>query len=86
MNSKYEHEDDFTGILEEMDEPNVAPEGLYVIVHSENDFFLIPFKGEYNQFIEQFGKINETRIVQWAVNREEGKRILKMYKEGYGRE
>ena len=86
MNSKYEHEDDFTGILEEMDEPNVAPEGLYVIVHSKNDFFLIPFKGEYNQFREQFGKINETRIVQWAVNREEGKRILKMYKEGYGRE
>jgi hypothetical protein len=86
MNNKYEHEDNFTGILEEMGERNVAPEGLYVIVYSGNDFFLIPFKGEYNQFIDQLGKINETRIVQWAVNREEGKRILKMYKEGYGRE
>ena len=54
---------------------NSKYEGLFVIVHNGGDFILTRFKykGEYE-------------VIHFASNEAEGKRILKMYKEGYGRE
>ena len=51
------------------------PDGLQVIVRDGEDYDLVFFSEK-----------GDREVVQWAVNRSEGERILKMYKEGYGTE
>ena len=50
-------------------------DGLQVIVRDREDYDLVTFENK-----------GEREVVQWACNRTEGERILKMYREGYGRE
>ena len=50
-------------------------DGLQVIVRDGEDYDLAFFSEK-----------GDREVVQWAVNRIEGERILKMYKEGYGTE
>tara|TARA_B100001996_G_C18297118_1_gene453119 strand:+ start:68 stop:301 length:234 start_codon:yes stop_codon:yes gene_type:complete len=52
-----------------------TPRGLRVIVRDGEDYDLVFFSEK-----------GEREIVQWAVNQIEGERILKMYREGYGKE
>ena len=51
------------------------PDGLQVIVRDGEDYDLVFFSEK-----------GDREIVQWACNRTEGERILKMYREGYGTE
>ena len=50
-------------------------DGLQVIVRDREDYDLVTFENK-----------GDREVVQWAVNRIEGERILKMYREGYGTE
>ena len=50
-------------------------DGLQVIVRDGEDYDLVFFSEK-----------GDREVVQWACNRTEGERILKMYREGYGRE
>ena len=52
-----------------------TPRELQVIVRDGEDYDLVFFSEK-----------GDREIVQWACNEAEGKRILKMYKEGYGTE
>ena len=52
-----------------------TPRELQVIVRDGEDYDLAFFSEK-----------GDREVVQWAVNRIEGERILKMYKEGYGTE
>ena len=52
-----------------------TPRELQVIVRDGEDYDLVFFSEK-----------GDREVVQWAVNRIEGERILKMYKEGYGTE
>ena len=50
-------------------------DGLQVIVLDREDYDLVTFENK-----------GDREVVQWACNRTEGERILKMYREGYGAE
>tara|TARA_B100000287_G_scaffold328762_1_gene313287 strand:- start:317 stop:559 length:243 start_codon:yes stop_codon:yes gene_type:complete len=50
-------------------------DGLQVIVRDKKDYDLVTFENK-----------GDREVVQYACNRTEGERILKMYREGYGRE
>ena len=50
-------------------------DGIQVIVRDKEDYDLVTFENK-----------GDREVVQWACNRTEGERILKMYREGYGRE
>ena len=50
-------------------------DGLQVIVRDGEDYDLVIFENK-----------GDREVVQWACNRTEGERILKMYREGYGTE
>ena len=50
-------------------------DGLQVIVRDREDYALVTFENK-----------GDREVVQWACNRTEGERILKMYREGYGTE
>ena len=50
-------------------------DGLQVIVRDGEDYDLVTFENK-----------GDREVVQWACNRTEGERILKMYREGYGTE
>ena len=50
-------------------------DGLQVIVRDKKDYDLVTFENK-----------GDREVVQWACNRTEGERILKMYREGYGKE
>ena len=50
-------------------------DGLQVIVRDREDYDLVTFENK-----------GDREVVQWACNRTEGERILKMYREGYGAE
>ena len=50
-------------------------DGIQVIVRDREDYDLVTFEHK-----------GDLEVVQWACNRTEGERILKMYREGYGRE
>ncbi len=50
-------------------------DGIQVIVRDGEDYDLVTFENK-----------GDREVVQWACNRTEGERILKMYREGYGRE
>ncbi len=50
-------------------------DGLQVIVRDREDYDLVTFENK-----------GDREVVQYACNRTEGERILKMYREGYGRE
>ena len=50
-------------------------DGLQVIVRDREDYVLVTFENK-----------GDREVVQWACNRTEGERILKMYREGYGAE
>ena len=52
-----------------------TPRELQVIVRNGEDYDLVFFSEK-----------GDREIVQWACNRTEGERILKMYREGYGTE
>ena len=52
-----------------------TPSGLQGIVRDGEDYDLVFFSEK-----------GDREVVQWAVNRIEGERILKMYREGYGTE
>jgi len=50
-------------------------DGLQVIVRDGEDYDLVIFENK-----------GDREVVQWACNRTEGERILRMYREGYGAE
>ena len=50
-------------------------DGLQGIVRDREDYDLVTFENK-----------GDREVVQWACNRTEGERILKMYREGYGAE
>ena len=50
-------------------------DGIQVIVRDKEDYDLVTFENK-----------GDREVVQYACNRTEGERILKMYREGYGRE
>ena len=50
-------------------------DGIQVIVRDKKDYDLVTFENK-----------GDREVVQYACNRTEGERILKMYREGYGRE
>ena len=50
-------------------------DGLQVIVRDKKDYDLVTFENK-----------GDREVVQYACNRTEGERILKMYREGYGAE
>ena len=50
-------------------------DGIQVIVRDGEDYDLVTFENK-----------GDREVVQWACNRTEGERILKMYREGYGAE
>ena len=50
-------------------------DGLQVIGRDREDYDLVTFENK-----------GDREVVQWACNRTEGERILKMYREGYGKE
>ena len=49
-------------------------DGLQVIVRDKKDYDLVTFENK-----------GDREVVQYACNRTEGERILKMYREGYGK-
>ena len=49
-------------------------DGIHIIVRNKKDYDLVTFENK-----------GDREIVQYACNRNEGERILKMYREGYGK-